>query len=79
MDVWVKQAIDLMDALNIDKFNIVGNSFGGALALALTIKYPERLNKVVLMGAMGVDFELTAGLRSSMGIYSFFRKYEIIT
>lgn len=67
MDVWVKQAIDLMDALNIEKFNIVGNSFGGALALALTIKYPERLNKVVLMGAMGIDFELTAGLDQAWG------------
>jgi len=67
MDVWVKQAIDLMDALNIEKFNIVGNSFGGALALALTIKYPERLNKVVLMGAMGVDFELTDGLDQAWG------------
>lgn len=67
MDVWVKQAIDLMDALNIEKFSIVGNSFGGALALALTIKYPDRLNKVVLMGAMGIDFELTAGLDQAWG------------
>lgn len=67
MNVWVQQAIDLMDALNIKKFNIVGNSFGGGLALSLAIKYPERLNKIVLMGAMGVEFELTAGLNEAWG------------
>ena len=67
MDVWVKQAIDLMDALDIKTFSLVGNSFGGALALALAIKYPERLNKIVLMGAMGIDFELTAGLDQAWG------------
>ncbi len=67
MDVWVKQAIDLMDALEIKRFSLVGNSFGGALALALAIKYPERLNKIVLMGAMGIDFELTAGLDQAWG------------
>ncbi|MGB5792102.1 alpha/beta fold hydrolase, partial [Poseidonibacter sp.] len=65
--IWVEQAIDLMDALNIKKFNIVGNSFGGGLALSLAIKYPERLNKIVLMGAMGVEFELTAGLNEAWG------------
>jgi len=67
MDVWVKQSIDLMDALDIKTFSLVGNSFGGALALALAIKYPERLNKIVLMGAMGIDFELTAGLDQAWG------------
>ncbi len=67
MDIWVKQIIDLMNALDIKKTNLVGNSFGGALALSLTIKYPERFDKIVLMGAMGVEFELTAGLDQAWG------------
>lgn len=67
MDVWVKQVIDLMDALNIEKTNLVGNSFGGALALALSIKYPNRFEKIVLMGAMGVEFEITSGLDQAWG------------
>ncbi|UTJ06820.1 alpha/beta fold hydrolase [Arcobacter roscoffensis] len=67
MDEWVEQAINLMDALKIEKFNIVGNSFGGGLALCLAIKYPNRVNKMVLMGAMGVDFEITAGLDQAWG------------
>lgn len=67
MDVWTRQIIDLMDSLNIEKAHLVGNSFGGALALNLIIKYPEKFNKVVLMGAMGVEFDLTAGLDQAWG------------
>ncbi len=67
MDVWVQQTIDLMDALNLEKVHLVGNSFGGALALALLIKYPEKFDRVVLMGAVGVPFDLTYGLDKAWG------------
>ena len=67
MKTWIKQAVDFLDALGIEKTDIVGNSFGGALALALAIDYPERIGKVVLMGAMGVDFPITEGLDSVWG------------
>lgn len=67
MEVWTKQAIDLLDALGIEQTDIVGNSFGGALAMSLAIKYPERIRKIVLMGAMGVEFPITEGLDSVWG------------
>ena len=62
MDAWVKQVIDFMDALKIEKADLVGNSFGGALALALAYLKPDRVRKLVLMGSMGVSFPLTYGL-----------------
>jgi len=62
MNNWVQQTIDLFDALGIEKANLVGNSFGGALALSMAIKYPERINKLVLMGSMGISFPITYGL-----------------
>ena len=62
MDAWVTQTVNLLDALKIEQADIVGNSFGGALALALAIKYPKRVRKLVLMGSMGVTFPLTYGL-----------------
>jgi 2-hydroxymuconate-semialdehyde hydrolase len=40
----------------------VGNSFGGALALSLAVSFPERIDKIVLMGSMGISFPLTHGL-----------------
>lgn len=67
MDAWVEQAIGLLDALNITKTSVIGNSFGGALALALAIRYPERVNKLVLMGSVGVPFKLTNGLDKVWG------------
>lgn len=67
MKTWVKQVVDFLDALGIEKTDIVGNSFGGGLALALAVEYPERLRKVVLMGAMGVEFPITKGLDDVWG------------
>lgn len=59
---WVAQALALLDALEIDRVDLVGNSFGGAIALALAVAHPERVRRLVLMGSVGVSFPLTEGL-----------------
>jgi 2-hydroxymuconate-semialdehyde hydrolase len=66
-ETWVKQAIGLMDALKIDKAHVVGNSFGGAIALAMAIKHPDRVGRLVLMGAVGVPFTISPGLDAVWG------------
>ncbi|MDB5838857.1 MAG: 2-hydroxy-6-oxo-6-phenylhexa-2,4-dienoate hydrolase [Herminiimonas sp.] len=48
----------LMDALGIEKAHLVGNSLGGASALMFALEYPDRLDKMVLMGAGGGGFSL---------------------
>src|SRR5690606_23833084 len=65
--VWLEQIVAFMDAKGIDRANVVGNSFGGSMALALAIHHPERVNKLILMGSVGVPFELTAGLDAVWG------------
>lgn len=67
MSNWVDHALGLLDALNIDSAHIVGNSFGGGLALALAIRAPQRVKRMVLMGAAGTSFPLTAGLDAVWG------------
>lgn len=67
MDVWTKQIVDFMDALNIEQADFVGNSFGGSLALSMAINHPERVRKLIMMGPMGVDFNLTYGLNEVWG------------
>jgi pimeloyl-ACP methyl ester carboxylesterase len=62
MDTWVAQAVGLLDALGIEKTHLVGNSFGGALALSLAARHPERVDRLVLMGSVGVPFPITDGL-----------------
>jgi len=67
LDHWVAQLIDLMDKLDIVQADIIGNSFGGAVALATAIKYPQRIRKLVLMGSVGVAFEISHGLDAVWG------------
>ncbi|MER2605956.1 MAG: alpha/beta hydrolase [Siculibacillus sp.] len=59
---WIRQTIDLLDALGLDRVDLVGNSFGGAIALALAIAHPSRVRRLVLMGSVGVSFPITEGL-----------------
>ena len=67
MTAWVQQAVDLLDGLGIEKTDLVGNSFGGALALALAIAHPKRVRRLVLMGSVGVPFQITPGLDAVWG------------
>lgn len=67
MDLWVNQAVGLLDALDIERTDLVGNSFGGALALALAIRHPQRVRRLVLMGSVGVPFAITPGLDAVWG------------
>ena len=64
---WVGQVLDLMDALALDKADFVGNSFGGAIALALAIRAPTRVRRLVLMGSAGIRFPITPGLEAVWG------------
>lgn len=67
MDTWVTQAVGVLDALDVEQTDLVGNSFGGALALALTIRHPRRVRRLVLMGSVGVPFSITPGLDAVWG------------
>ncbi len=67
MDNWISHAVAVMDTLSIDTFSLVGNSFGGAIALGIAIRFPERVEKLILMGSVGVPFELTEGLDKVWG------------
>lgn len=60
--IWVDHLAGFLDALEIDRVSLVGNSFGGALALAFMIAHPDRVDRAVLMGAAGLDFPITEGL-----------------
>ena len=57
----------LLDALSIPKARFIGNSYGGALTLALASRHPERIEKFVLMGSVGTDAPLTPGLDAVWG------------
>ena len=60
--LWVEHLAKLLDALEIEKVSLVGNSFGGAIALAFAIAHPERVHRLALMGAVGTEFPITPAL-----------------
>lgn len=66
-DVWLQQIVDLLDALGVERTSVVGNSFGGSMALALAIAHPQRVERLILMGSVGVPFEITPGLDAVWG------------
>jgi pimeloyl-ACP methyl ester carboxylesterase len=56
-----------MDTLGLPTAHLVGNSFGGAIALRIATQHPDRVGKLVLMGSMGVPFPITEGLERVWG------------
>ena len=67
LQVWVDQMLGFLDALGLDRVSLVGNSFGGAIALRFAVDHPDRVNNLVLMGSVGVPFELTEALDAAWG------------
>jgi len=50
--------------VGIDSFHIGGNSFGGAVAFTYTATHPEKVGKVLLIDAAGIDED-----RESPGVF----------
>lgn len=65
--LWLDHLAGLLDALSLEQVDLIGNSFGGGLALAFAIRFPERVRRLVLMGSVGVSFPITPGLEAVWG------------
>ena len=59
---WTDHVWAFLDAHDIQKAAIVGNSLGGRIALQMATDRPDRITKMVLMGAPGVGMTPTEGL-----------------
>ena len=64
---WRDHLLALLDEMGLEKVSIVGNSFGGALALSMAAAEPSRIDRMVLMGSAGISFPLTKGLDDVWG------------
>lgn len=65
--------LGLLDALEIERAHLVGNSLGGACALRLALEAPQRVGRLVLMGPGGVGIaqsKPTEGLMRLLGYYA---------
>ena len=55
---------DLMLALGHDRATIVGQSYGGGVAMQLAYQFPERCDRLVLVGSGGLGVEVNHVLRA---------------
>lgn len=63
----------LLDALDIARAHVVGNSLGGACALRMALERPARIGRLVLMGPGGVGISSSAptdGLKRLLTYYA---------
>jgi 2-hydroxy-6-oxo-octa-2,4-dienoate hydrolase len=67
MAAWVDQLIGFLDALGIERASVVGNSFGGGIGIRLAVDHPGRVDRLVLMGSVGISFPITEGLDQVWG------------
>lgn len=72
----------LLDALAVDRVNLVGVSYGAELAMHFVLKYPERVGKLVLgtaaseltplLRAFAESWRVAAGLRDGVKFFKLF-------
>jgi pimeloyl-ACP methyl ester carboxylesterase len=56
---------DLLTVLEVDTVTVVGHSFGGGVAMQFAYQYPERTERIVLIGAGGVSQAVSPALRAA--------------
>lgn len=69
MDLWVEQNVNLLDELGIERAHLVGNSMGGAVALHLVDRHPERFGRLAMMGPIGPPHRISDQIDEIWGFY----------
>lgn len=67
LDLWVNHLIAFIEEVCGEPVHIVGNSFGGAMALHIAHRRPDLVKKLILMGAVGIEHDLSYGLDKVWG------------
>jgi 2-hydroxymuconate-semialdehyde hydrolase len=62
-DTWVAHVVGFLDALGIERTHIIGNSLGARIALGLALEHPDRLDRLILMGAGVLRRETSPALK----------------
>ena len=75
LQTWADQVVGLMDTLGIEKTSLVGNSFGGAIALRIATQHPGPCRQAGLDGQHGGALPDHRGPRARVGVRSLLREH----
>lgn len=64
--LFAEQIRSFMDYLDIPRAHLVGHSMGGGTAIFFSVKYPERVDRLVLVGSVGIPRRLPLRARLFM-------------
>jgi DNA-binding winged helix-turn-helix (wHTH) protein/pimeloyl-ACP methyl ester carboxylesterase len=62
-DAWVRDLESVVDALGLERFDLLGISQGGAVAAAYAARHPDRVKRLVLFGAYARGWRLRGNPR----------------
>jgi 4,5:9,10-diseco-3-hydroxy-5,9,17-trioxoandrosta-1(10),2-diene-4-oate hydrolase len=66
---WLKAAVD---ELGIDRFHIAGSSQGGSVSIAFALRFPEYIDKMILVDTAGMSDEWDRRIIPRMVLYRLF-------
>ena len=53
LEVWVRDLEAVVDAAGLKRFSLLGISQGGPIAITYAVRHPERVSRLILLGAYG--------------------------
>jgi pimeloyl-ACP methyl ester carboxylesterase len=69
---------DLLTVLDIDTVTVVGHSFGGGVAMQFAYQFPERTERLVLVGSGGLGPDVSAAIKA-ITFTGFHQVMELLT
>jgi proline iminopeptidase len=64
--LFVEDIEALRASLNLDRFMILGHSWGGMLAMAYAVAHPDRVDSLILVDSGGMDLSFGANFRDNV-------------
>ena len=55
LEIFSETVVEALDKINIEKFDLIGNSLGGAVAIETALSHPDRVKSLIMMAPGGIE------------------------